>query len=96
MRKIRKNDKVQVISGKFKGSIAKIVKVDGDNVYLEWINIVKRAVKWQWFVDRHLPIHISNVMYYCENCKKPVRVWIKLLDNKKKVRFCKKCETEIK
>ena len=96
MRKIKKGDKVQVIAGRFKGSISTIVKVDEDKVYLEGINIVKRAVKGQWFVDRHLPIHISNVMFYCEKCKKPVRLGIKFQDNGKKVRYCKKCETEIK
>ena len=96
MRKLRKGDKVQVIAGKFKGSQSTIVKVEDDKVWLEWINIVKRAVKGQWFVDRHLPIHISNIMYYCDKCKKPVRLWVKIIDNGKKVRFCKKCNTEIK
>ncbi len=96
MRKIRKWDKVQVIAGKFKGSISTIIKVDDDKVFLEWINIVKRAVKWQWFVDKHLPIHISNVMFYCDKCKKPVRLWIKIQENWKKIRYCKKCDSEIK
>jgi len=95
MRKIKKNDKVQVIAWRFKWSISKVVKIEGDKIWLEGLNIVKRAVKWHWFVDRHLPIHISNVMYFCEKCKKPVRLGIKLNDQGKKVRFCKKCWNEI-
>jgi ribosomal protein L24 len=33
-------------------------------------------------------------MYWCDNCNKAVRVGIKINDNWKKVRFCKKCGKE--
>jgi large subunit ribosomal protein L24 len=46
-------------------------------------------------MERENPIHFSNVMIYCEKCSKPVRVGKKLLEDGKKVRFCKKCEEVI-
>lgn len=112
MRKLKKGDKVQVITWKFKGGIFEIEKIDDNKVYgyievkkkvkdENWDekeivinNLVKRAVKWKWFIEKKVPIHISNVMYYCDSCKRPTRVGIKKLDNNKKVRFCKKCGKE--
>ena len=42
-------------------------------------------------MERESPIAVSNVMIYCEKCSKPVRVGNKVLEDGKKVRFCKKC-----
>ena len=56
-------------------------------------NIAKKAVKGRGFIEKRYPIHISNVMYYCEKCKKPVRVWV-IIENGKKKRYCKKCKTQ--
>ena len=72
----------------------KIKDEDGNETEIVINNLVKKAVKGIGFVEKKLPIHISNVMYYCENCKKPVRVWIRIKENKKKVRYCKKCGKE--
>lgn len=85
MKKIQKNDKVIVISGKFKKTIATVESVDHENnsVILQWVNVVKKAVKWQWFVEKTLPIHISNVNHYSEQLKKPVRVSIKTVKGKR-------------
>jgi large subunit ribosomal protein L24 len=33
-------------------------------------------------------------MYWCDNCKKAVRVGIKVNEKGKKVRYCKKCGKE--
>ena len=43
-------------------------------------------------MERESSIHVSNVMIYCEKCSKPVRVGKKMLEDGKKVRFCKKCD----
>lgn len=69
---------VIVIAGKFKGTIAPIVAVDHDNdmVYVKGVNIVKRATKGKGFVDKHKPIHKSNVMYYLESEQKATRIKI--------------------
>ena len=64
--------------------------VDDEKVYIEWIRIVKRAVKGKWLIDKALPVHISNVMVICPSCKKPTRVGIEQKDGKR-YRVCKKC-----
>lgn len=77
-----------VIAGKFKGTIAPIVAIDtdADMIYVKWVNIVKKAVKEKGFVDKHKPIHKSNVMYYIESQKVPTRVKISIDSNGKKQR----------
>jgi ribosomal protein L24 len=45
MQKLRKNDPVQVIAGKYKGTISVITKRLGDLVVVEGVNIQKRAKK---------------------------------------------------
>lgn len=95
MKKLRTWDPVIVISGKHKGKVSTIEKIQDDLVILKWVNIVKKAVKGQWFIEKTLPIHISNVMYYSEKDKKAVKVWIKE-EKGKKVRFAKKLDVVIK
>lgn len=95
MKKLRTWDPVIVISGKHKGKVSTVEKIQGDLVILKWVNIVKKAVKWQWFIEKTLPIHISNIMYYLEKDKKAVKVWIKE-EKWKKVRFAKKLDVIIK
>lgn len=63
MKKLKKWDSVIVISWSHKWVKSTIVKVDGDRVYLHDVNKVKKAVKWQWFVEKEASIHISNIAY---------------------------------
>lgn len=91
MKKIRKGDPVIVIAGKHKGKVSSIGKVDGDFVYVKDVNIVKKAKKGEWFVDKHLPIHASNVAYYLADQKSPTRIKFELSkDGKKKTRIAVK------
>lgn len=100
--KLKKDDTVIVITGKEKGKIAKIQKVDRKNgkVLLENVNIVKRHTKPGplnpdgGIVEKEMPIDISNVMYYSQKSKKPTRLGIKTLDNGKKARYAK-CDGEV-
>lgn len=57
---------VVVIAWKHKWKISKIQKKEWDYVFLEWLNIYKKAQKWKGYVDVQLPIHVSNVMYYVD------------------------------
>jgi len=41
------------------------------------------------------PIHISNVMYYCESLGKGSRIGYKVNNDQMKVRYCKKSGEEI-
>ena len=95
MRKLKKGDPVIVIAWKHKGAKSKIVKIEGEKVYLHDVNKVKKAVKWQWFVEKEAPIHISNIAYL--DGDKPSRVGIKI-DEKtgKKVRYVRRSGSIIK
>jgi len=96
MKKLRSGDPIMVIAGKYKGKISSIEKIDENKVWVKWLNEVKRAMKWKGFVKKHLPINISNVMYYDEVSKKPSK--LKIISNKegKKVRKIAKTDKEIK
>ena len=96
MKKLRKGDPIMVIAGKNKWKISTIEKVDGDFVVVKDVNVAKKAVKWQWFVKKTLPIHISNVMYYVESEKKPSKIKIEITKDGKKIRKTKVGNKEIK
>ena len=101
--KIRKDDKVKIITGKDKGKIGKVLKVltKKDRVLVENINMVKHHTKPSTqnrqggIIEREAPLHWSNVMLMCNKCVAPVRIKIQLLDDGSKVRICGKCSEVI-
>ena len=98
--RLKKNDVVMVIKGKDRGKKAKILSFDENRVFLEKVNLVKKHQKPSkanpqgGISEKEGSIAISNVMYFCGKCSKPVRLGAKLLE-KRKVRVCKKCGTEL-
>ena len=95
---VKKNDTVQVIAGKDKGKTGKVLSINKkkDRLIVEKVNIIKRHVKpgqktKGGIMERESTISVSNVMVYCEKCSKPVRLGNRLLEDGKKVRFCRKC-----
>lgn len=96
---IKKGDTVFVKSGKDKGKTAKVKMVlpKKNKVVLERINIAKKHTKPSrknaqgGVVELEKPLNCSNVMVYCPKCAKGVRVGVKILKDKTKSRFCKKC-----
>ncbi|MBL0702161.1 MAG: 50S ribosomal protein L24 [Desulfosarcina sp.] len=99
----KKDDKVKVIAGKDRDKIGKIVKVirKDSRVIVEKINIVKKHSKPSatnrqgGIVEQEAPLHWSNVMLVCNKCLKAVRIKMKLLEDGKKVRVCRKCNEMI-
>lgn len=97
--RIKRNDIVKVISGKEKGKKGKILMVfpAEQKVIIEKLNIVKRHTKPSQkmrqggIIEKEGKIHISNVMMVCNKCDRVTRISIKILENGKKVRICKKC-----
>ncbi len=94
--KIRKDDKVIVISGKDKGksgSVERVFKKE-NRVIVSGINLRKvhkrptRSDQKGQIVDKYLPINISNIMLVGKNGK-PTRVGFKKNDGKK-VRISRK------
>ena len=100
--KIRKGDKVQVISGAYKGTVADVTRVlpKENKVVVEGVNVVKKHVKPNQaqpegkIVEKEAPIHVSNVALVDPKTNKPTKVGYKV-ENGKKVRVAKKSATVI-
>jgi large subunit ribosomal protein L24 len=96
---IRKEDKVKIISGKDKGKIGKVLRINRkkDRVVVENINIIKKHVRPSpqnrqgGIVEKEGPIHKSNVMLMCNKCVMPVKIKFQQMEDGKKVRVCRKC-----
>ena len=93
MNRIRKGDQVIVIAGADKGKKGEVVRVAGDKVVVQNINIIKRHTKANpqagqagGIVEREAPIHISNVMLFNPAAGKGERVGFKVLEDGRKVR----------
>jgi len=97
--RIRKNDRVRVISGKDKNKEGKILRriPDRDLVVVEGVNMVSRHTKpsqknpQSGIVKQEAPIYASKVMLVCPQCGKATRVGCSFLESGKKVRVCRKC-----
>jgi len=96
---IKINDKVKVLSGKDRGKIGKVKKLDRkkNRILIENVNIVKKHLKPSaqqrqgGIVESEAPIHLSNVILMCNKCVASVRIKMKRLEDGKKVRVCRKC-----
>jgi large subunit ribosomal protein L24 len=101
---IKNGDTVYVISGKEKGKTAKVIKIlrDENKAIVERLNVIKRHARPSQknpsggIIEKEAGIHISNLMPYCPKCKRPSRVGRKKLAGGEKVRYCKRCNEEIK
>ena len=98
--KIKKGDKVFIVSGKDKGKegeVTKIIKTitKQDKALVQGINLVKRHRKPSQdnpggIISEERPIQISNLMIVDPKTKKPTRVGFKFDKKGNKVRFSKK------
>ena len=95
--KIRKGDKVIVLSGRDKGRSGEVVKLvlKERRAFVQGINVVKRHTKPSQtnpggIVDKELPIHLSNLAIIDPKDDKPTRVGFKRLEDGRKVRFAKR------
>jgi large subunit ribosomal protein L24 len=92
MQKFKKNDQVIVISGNDKGKTGKIIKVIGDKLIVEGVNLAtihQKPTNQQpgKILQVEKSIHRSNVSHY-ENGK-PVKIKF-ILESKEGKPFCKK------
>ena len=95
--KIKKGDKVIVITGKDKGKTGEVTKVlvQENKVIVSGINIAKRHTKPSQesaggIISKEMPIHVSNVAYVDPKTNKPTRLGIKMDKDGHKVRVAKK------
>lgn len=96
---IKKNDNVEVISGKGKGRRGKVLRVfpETQRVIIENVNLAKKHARptqnnpQGGIVKKELSINVSNVMLVCPKCDEPRRTGHKVIGDGEKVRICRKC-----
>jgi large subunit ribosomal protein L24 len=95
--KIKKGDKVVVISGSDKGRTGEVLKVlpTEGRVIVQGVNMMKRHTRPSQtsqggIVEKEATIHVSNVAHLDPKSEKPTRVGFKLIEGDRKVRFAKR------
>jgi large subunit ribosomal protein L24 len=100
MQKIRKGDKVVVLTGKDKGKTGEVVMSlpKEERVVVQGVNMVKRHTRPSQFsqggiIEKEAPIHVSNVAHLDPQDNKPTRVGFKTVGEgaeARKVRYAKR------
>jgi large subunit ribosomal protein L24 len=100
---IRKDDTVVVITGDDAGvaapTIGRVLRVlhKKGKIVVEGVNRVYKHLRPSrrnpqgGRLSKEMPIDVSNVLLYCQNCKRGVRVGRRYASDGRKERFCKKC-----
>ncbi len=95
--RIKKGDKVVVLSGKDKGRSGEVIKVmpTEERALVRGINMVTRhqrqtAAQEGGLVRKEASIHLSNIALADPESGKPTRVGFKRLEDGRKVRFAKR------
>ncbi|MFH1175535.1 MAG: 50S ribosomal protein L24 [bacterium] len=100
---IKKNDKILMISGKYKGktgNVSRALPKEG-KIVVDKINVYKKHIKSRVegkkgeIVEKSMPFDASKAKLICSKCGKPTRAGKKVLESGKRVRICKKCGEEI-
>jgi large subunit ribosomal protein L24 len=100
-RRIKKGDQVVVISGKDRDleTPHRVLQMmpDGKRVLVEGVNKIKRHTRPNparnvkgGILEREAPIHLSNVMPFDAESKRPTRVGTKVLEDRSRVRVARK------
>ncbi|VAV88703.1 LSU ribosomal protein L24p (L26e) [hydrothermal vent metagenome] len=95
--KIRKGDRVVVLTGKDKGKKGSVMSVSPktNKAVVDGINIVKRHTKQSasqegGIIAKEMPIHISNLAHLDPKDNKPTRVGFKINKDGSKVRIARR------
>jgi large subunit ribosomal protein L24 len=99
--KIRKGDKVIVLTGRDKGRTGEVFEVrpSEGTALVRGVNMVKRHQKQTasqegGIVSKEAPVHLSNIAYLGKDGK-PTRIGFKIHADGKKVRIAKSSGAEI-
>jgi len=103
--KIRKGDRVVVLTGRDKGRTGEVIEVrpDENRALVRGVNLVKRhqrqtANQEGGIISKEGPIHLSNLAIADPKDGKPTRLGFKFVGEgreRKKVRFAKRSGVEI-
>jgi large subunit ribosomal protein L24 len=103
MQRVRKDDRVVIVTGTQKGASGKVLAVfpGADKVLVEGVNVRTKHIKPSQQnpqggrVQKEFPIHLSNVMLADPKDGKPTRVRIKTLEDGRRVRIAVKSGEQI-
>ena len=101
--KVKKGDRVRVLSGKERGKEGEVMFAfpENDTVIVEGVNLAKKHQRPQGeqmpggIIDKDMPMHVSNVAVLSPKDGKPTRIGYKILDDGTKVRVCKRTGAEL-
>jgi large subunit ribosomal protein L24 len=96
--RIRKGDRVVVLTGKDKGKFGDVLRVipDENRAIVQGVNIVRRhqrqsATEQGGIIAKEASIHLSNIAIADRDADdKPTRIGFKFQDDGRKVRFAKR------
>ncbi len=100
--KLRKGDRVKVITGKDLGKDGVIMRVlpEKKKVIVEGVNVAKkhqrptRATMQAGIIDKDMPLDASNVALICGTCG-ATRIGYRFDASGKKIRICRKCKGDV-
>jgi large subunit ribosomal protein L24 len=100
---IRKDDTVQVLTGKDRGKNGKVIRIlkEDQRALVQGVNFVKKHHRRKsqdqqgGILQQESPIHLSNLVLICPGCKKPSKTGIQILKDGSRTRFCKACRQVI-
>ena len=101
--KIRKGDKVRVLTGKDRGKEGHVSRaMPAENkVIVDGVNMAKRhqastgTTMQGGIIDKAMPIHVSNVAVLSPADEKPTRIGYRLNDDGSKVRVCRRTGVDL-
>ena len=100
--KVRKGDKVTVITGRDKGKSGEVLRVlrKESRVLVQGVNMVKRHQRPTQagaggIIEKEASLHISNVAHIDPKTDRPTRVGIRIEAGGRKVRFAKRSKEAI-
>jgi large subunit ribosomal protein L24 len=96
--RIKKGDRVQVLTGKDRGKVGEVMHVlpSRNRVIVDGVNVAKRSTKAKrgtmqgGIIDKDMPVDASTVSIVCSACG-PTRIGYRIDDQGRKVRVCRKC-----
>ena len=100
--KIRKGDKVVVLTGRDKGRTGEVIEVNPSaaRALVRGVNLVKRhqrqsAQQEGGIISKELPVHLSNIAIADPKDGKPTRIGFKIGGDGRKIRVAKRSGAEI-
>ena len=103
MRRVQRDDLVEIRSGKDRGRRGQVRQVmpRDHRLIVTGVNMIKRHMRPTQMgapagiIEREAPLHESNVSVVCPSCDRPARVGFRVRADVVKTRVCRKCDGDI-